>query len=79
MERGRVTIGSTVVGSFSIENNQVEIALDESSSIRLNGKVVIRLNDGCDLSEAIKRASDHGLVLGLSYKPHFDKDDERFS
>lgn len=61
--KGRVIIGASVVGSFTIDDDR---------------KISITMQDGTDVEDAIAKASKRGWVVGLSFPPHFDKDDERF-
>lgn len=77
---GRVIVGASVVGSFTIdENDKVTVNITRDVTLHVNKNTTIVLNDGCSLEEAIRRTSKYGLVVGLNFPPTFDKDDRYFN
>lgn len=69
MERlGRITLGASEVGSFTIdENGQLTATFHDDAVIRLHSKLTVVFTDNCTLETAIERVSNLGLILGFSY------------
>jgi hypothetical protein len=59
-----VIVGASIVGEFTIDEDN---------------KISVRMDDETTVEEAITNASKKGWVVGLSFPPHFDKDDDRFN
>jgi hypothetical protein len=69
MKRGRIIVGATVVGYFTIDNNgNISGHIEEDlSTVLFNSRRAILSKAGDSLEEVIRRVSEHGLLVGLDY------------